>query len=234
TRDMDGRPLGIRKNLRGPSVIEECEASLGRLGTEPIDIYQCHFPDDAIHAEETMGALIKLSEQGKIRAIGVSNFSAEQMAKFNAISPIHSDQPHYSLLNRDIEAEVLPYCRENGIAVLTHSTMERGLLTGKISKDQTFPEGDHRANQVWFQPPNRARALDAAEKIRPIAEAHNATLGQLSVAWIIAQPGVTSAIVGARNPGQVEENARAFEISLSDDEIQEIRRIFETLGDPVR
>lgn len=229
---LDGTERTVVRNLRKHAIIAEAEQSLKRLGTDAIDLYQCHWPDPSAPIAETMEAMLALKEQGKIRAIGVSNFTPEMMAECLRHAHLASDQPKYSLLARDIEADVLPFCRKHGIGVIVYSPLEQGLLTGKVTMGRTFPEGDYRSGRPWFQPANRRRVLEALEKIRPIADTHGATLGQLALAWTIAQPGVTAAIVGARSPAQARENAAAASIRLTDGELQAIRAAFEAIGKP--
>lgn len=229
----DGSEHTIVRNLRRHAIIAEVEHSLKRLGTDVIDLYQCHWPDPSTPIAETMEAMLTLKTQGKIRAIGVSNFTPDMMAECLKTAPLASDQPKYSLLTRDIEADVLPFCRTHNIAVIVYSPLEQGLLTGKVTMERTFPAGDYRGGRPWFLPQNRRRVLDALEKAKPIAAAHNATLGQLAIAWVIAQPGVTAAIVGARNPDQARENARAANIKLSPADLATIRKLFDGLGQPL-
>lgn len=232
-KGLDGAECTVVRNLHKHAILAEVEQSLRRLGTDVIDLYQCHWPDSSAPIAETMDALVTLKEQGKIRAIGVSNFTAEMMAECLRHGPLASDQPKYSLLAREIEADVLPFCRQHGIGVIVYSPLEQGLLTGKVTMDRAFAEGDYRAGRPWFQPANRRRVLDALEKVKPIAAAHRATLGQVAIAWTIAQPGITAAIVGARTPEQVRENAQAASLRLSADELQAIRQAFEDLGKPI-
>ncbi len=232
-QDEQNRSHQIYKVLKPDSIIEECELSLKRLNVDVIDLYQCHWPDTTTPIADTMGALMKLKEQGKIRAIGVSNFTPAMMRECLNTAPLASDQPKYSLLAREIEADVLPFCRENNIGVIVHSPLAQGLLTGKVTMDRQFAPGDLRVNTPWFQPQNRQRVLDALGRIRPIADAHRATLGQVAINWVINTPGVTSAIVGARNAAQVRENVHAAEFRLSEEEQSFIRSTFESLGKPV-
>lgn len=232
-QDEQNRSHQIYKVLKPDSIIEECELSLKRLNVDVIDLYQCHWPDTTTPIADTMGALMKLKEQGKIRAIGVSNFTPAMMRECLNAAPLASDQPKYSLLAREIEADVLPFCRENNIGVIVYSPLAQGLLTGKVTMDRQFAPGDLRVNTPWFQPQNRQRVLDALGRIRPIADAHRATLGQVAINWVINTPGVTSAIVGARNAAQVRENVHAAEFRLSEEEQSFIRSTFESLGKPV-
>ncbi len=231
-QDNAGSPLKIYKNLKPAGIIQECEDSLKRLGVDTIDLYQCHWPDKTTPLEDTMPALLKLQEQGKIRAIGVSNFTPEMMETCLGFGRIESDQPKYNLLSRGIEKDVLPFCRKKQIGVITYSSLELGLLTGKVTMDRVFPQDDIRATgdyTPWFLPQNRKKALDALEKIKPIAEDHGITLGQLAIAWVIAQPGVTSAIVGVRNPQQAKENAKAGNVQIPESELAQVGKAFEDL-----
>ena len=229
----DGSTQPIRSILTRDSIFEEVESSLTRLGTDVIDLYQCHWIDTATPVEETMGALMDLKRQGKIRAIGVSNWTTELMAEAMQYGDLASDQPKYSLLYRGIEDDVLPFCRKHNVGTICWSPLEQGILTGKVTMDRTFPKTDLRMQmKPWFLLHNRKRVLDALEQIQPIADAHRATLGQVAIAWVNAQPGVTAAIVGARNPQQAIENAAAGDVELTPDDLQQIRVVFEALGVP--
>ncbi|NQT89163.1 aldo/keto reductase [bacterium] len=229
----DGSEHPIRRNLHKQAVIEEVEANLTRLGVDVIDLYQCHWPDKSAPIAETMDALVTLKDQGKIRAIGVSNFSPAMLQECIDAGPLASDQPPYSLLRRDAEADVLPFCRENDIGVIVYSPLQQGLLTGKMTVDRELNDDDYRKHNKWFSAANRQRVLDALAQVQPIADAHACTLAQLTIACTVAQPGVTAAIVGARTPAQAQENAAAGDIVLAADEVQTIRAVFEALGGPV-
>ena len=217
-READGSVTKIMHDAHPDSVMYECEQSLRRLGTDYIDVYQAHWRDFTTPVEDTMGAIDKLLKQGKIRAAGVSNFSVEDIATASAVVPIASDQPPYSMINRGIEADVLPYCRKNGIGVVVYSPLQRGLLTGKVTMDRQFPEDDHRRTNPFFKPAARKRVLDFLKQLGPIAEEHNATLGQLVINWTMGRDGVTAALVGARDAEQARENAgaAAFEFSAAE------------------
>jgi aryl-alcohol dehydrogenase-like predicted oxidoreductase len=228
----DGVP--IFHNLEPDSIIAECEDSLRRLRTDVIDVYQCHWPDPGSSLDDSLAALTNLQEQGKIRAIGVSNFTVAMMEQCLSAGRIESDQPQYNMLDRKIEREILPFCRENGIGIIAYSPLNRGLLTGKVTMDRVFEEGDHRAGRPWFQPHNRRRVLDFLEKVRPIADGHGATLAQLAANWVIAQDGVSTAICGARRAEQVEENVKAADFELTAEELAEIDRLLEELGAPTK
>jgi|AGTN01.2.fsa_nt_gi Predicted oxidoreductases (related to aryl-alcohol dehydrogenases) len=219
----------VYKNARKDSIIYECENSLRRLQTDHIDLYQCHWRDQTTPLEETMEAMNQLIKEGKVLAAGVSNFTADDIEAANKICPIASDQPPYSMVLRDIEKDVLPFCHEHNIGVIVYSPLQRGLLTGKFSPDSKFKDGDHRASHLYFQPENIRRVNSFLQKIKPIADKHNASLAQLAVAWTIAQPGVTAALVGARDAQQSKENLKGAEIKLSTDDLKEIRKELESL-----
>jgi aryl-alcohol dehydrogenase-like predicted oxidoreductase len=227
TRDPAGKPVRIYRNARRARVIAECEESLKRLNTDHIDLYQQHWPDTSTPLEETFGAVAQLLKDGKIRAAGVCNYSIEQFEAARKIVPLVSVQPPYSMINRDIERDLLPYCIQNRIGVLVYSPLQRGLLTGKITMDYKFPPTDHRGANGFFKPENRRRVLEFLAKIAPIAEAHHATLAQVVIAWTIRRPGITTALVGMRNPAQAEENAQGGELQLTDAEVAQIDQLLE-------
>ena len=222
TTDGAGQPRTVYRNGRKESVLLECERSLKRLRTDCIDLYQCHWPDETTPIDETMEAIDQLLKEGKIRAAGVSNFSPEQMEAVRKMVPLASNQPPYSMVRRDVEQDVLPYCIENNVGVIVYSPLQRGLLAGKVTMDRVFPANDARSTLPRFQPANRRRVLDFLGKTRPIAEAHGVTLAQLVINWTIHRPGITAALVGARTPAQVEENAAAADFRLSDEEVDRI------------
>ena len=216
-------------HLKYDQVIEACHNSLQNLATDYLDLYQIHWPSGSFNSqvvpiEETMSALNQLKEQGKIRAIGVSNFSCTQLEEAAQYGQIDSLQPPYSLFWRQVETDAMPYCIANNISILAYSSLAQGLLTGKFGLDHQFAEGDHRSKNKLFQGENYQRAQQALEKLRPIAQIHNCTLAQLSLAWLIAQPQ-TQAIAGARNAQQAEDNAKAASVNLSPEELQAIDRI---------
>lgn len=221
----NGKSTKIYRNAKKKSIIKECEDSLQRLKTDRIDLYQCHWRDHTTELEETMEALDQLLKEGKILAAGVSNFTPDEIAKSNSIVPIASDQPPYSMVLRDIEKDVLPYCREHNIGVIVYSPLQRGLLTGKFKPDHKFPPGDHRASQPQFQPRFIERTNQFLQKLQPIAEHHHATVGNLVLAWTIAQPGVTAALAGARDAEQAKENAKAAEIKLTAEQLKNINEL---------
>ena len=227
TDDRHGAKITIRRNSGPESIPIECERSLKRLGVDVIDLYQIHWPDTTTPVEESMAALLKLQEQGKIRAIGVSNYDATWLKRAAAAGPLASLQPPYSLIQRKIEPDILPLCREHGIGVIVYSPLERGLLTGKVTADREFPPGDHRAKHKFFTPENRQLVLDSLKEIQPIADGHGKSLAQVVINWTIQEPGITAALVGARNVDQAVHNAQALDFQLTADERARIRQVFD-------
>lgn len=228
--DQTGRPISVHRNLRPDSIRHEVEQSLQRLGVEVIDLVQCHWPDPSTPVEESMGALARLVEEGKVRAVGVSNFDVPLLERSLAALPdgvpLASDQPRYSLLDRGIERDVLRWCRTKAVGVIVYSPLEQGLLTGKVGPDREFPEGDGRRHDPAFSVDNRKRVAAALGTARELAAAHDCTLAQLALAWCFHQPGVTAAIAGARTPQQAVENAAAAEVSLDRDELRLLSDLF--------
>lgn len=213
-------------HLKYDQVIAACDRSLKNLQTDYIDLYQIHWPAGSFGSEivpiaETMAALNHLKAQGKIRAIGVSNFSQAQIAEAAQYGNIDSFQPPYSLFWRKIEAAEMPYCVENNITILAYSALAQGLLTGKFGPTPQLLPGDNRIANKLFAPENYQRVQQALAQLRPIAEACHCTLAQLALAWVIAQPQ-TCAIAGARNAQQAIANAKAAEIELSADILSQI------------
>jgi myo-inositol catabolism protein IolS len=219
-------------NLRREKVIAACERSLARL-----DLYEIHWPagtfgSEVVPIEETMGALLDLKAEGKIRAIGVSNFSLAELRAACAVGRVDAIQPCYSLFFRHFERETAAYCEENGISVLAYSALAQGLLTGRFGPGTSFPEGDNRRDNKLFQGETFQRALAAIEALRPIAERNGVTLGQLALAWLAARPR-TAAIAGARSAEQAVSNARAGDVALSRADLDEIDRIGWTVARPL-
>ena len=222
-------------HLRPNQIISACERSLKNLNTDYIDLYQIHWPPGsfghaAIPMAEIMKALKELLKSGKIRAIGVSNFNRQQLEEAHRLGEIVSLQPPYSLFWRQVENEAAGYCRENGLSLLAYSPMAQGLLTGKFGPGHQFEKGDHRSANRLFQPANFKRVQAALEQLRPIAQAKGITLGQLALAWVIAQPN-TCAIAGARNADQAVQNAAAAGIHLSAEELQTLDAISRSVTD---
>ncbi len=216
-------------HLKYDQVIEACEHSLKNLKTDYIDLYQIHWPagsfgSEIVPIEETMSALNHLKKQGKIRSIGVSNFSRTQLQEASHYGRIDSLQPPYSLFWRSVEKDAMPYCIENKIAIIAYSPLAQGLLTGKFGFDHKFDPQDNRAKNKLFQGENFEPAQIALEKLRLIAQPHNCTLAQLALAWLIAQPQ-SHAIAGARHPEQVTANAQAASVQLSTEDLHQIDSI---------
>jgi methylglyoxal reductase len=218
--DETGTP--IHRYLGPESIRYEVEQSLRRLQTDFIDLYQTHWQDATTPIEETMATLLQLKQEGKIRAIGVSNATIPQMDEYRAKGPLDSDQEKYNMLDRSLESEQLPYCERENIAVLAYSPIAQGLLTGTVTPDRALAEGDQRAHNPRFSPAGRMKVLAFLEQIRPIAHEHGLTLGQLAIAWTVAQPGLTHALVGARRPEQSLENAAAADVTLTSSELTAI------------
>ncbi len=203
-------------------IIEECEASLKRLGTDFIDLYQIHWPDPTTPAEESMEAMEHLIKEGKIRAAGVSNYSVEQMKKANEVLNICSNQVPYSMLKRDIEKDLVPYCLDHNKSIIAYSPLQRGLLTGKIKPGYHFNPGDNRPFLPHYTPANLEKIQNFLQEIQPIADGLGINIAQLVIRWTLQQPGIDVVLAGARSPGQVEENVKATEFTLADDEIEKI------------
>jgi aryl-alcohol dehydrogenase-like predicted oxidoreductase len=220
--DNQGRPISIHRYAGKASVIEECEQSLKRLRTDYIDLYQHHRPDPTTPIEETMEALSLLLEQGKIRTAGVSNYTLEETRQALDALPIVSNQVPYSMLEREIETELVPFCREQRMSILAYSPLQRGILTGKIRPGHSFAPTDHRSDQYYFEPENHQRVMGFLAEIRPIADDRQVTLAQLVLNWTLHRPGITHVLAGARNPQQVEENAGAADFRLSPNETEQI------------
>ena len=203
------------------------DESLAHLGIDHIDLYQVHWPDPDTPLEETAGALGELVDEGKIGHVGVSNFDVEEMRTFERGRPVESLQPPYHLFRRDIEDDVLPYCREHDIGVLVYGPLAHGLLSGKFDRDTELSEDDWRSSSELFQGENFERNLEVVEALGRFAEERGHTVAQLAVAWTLAQPGVHVAIVGARRPDHIEGTVPAADIELSSDDLERIESIME-------
>jgi aryl-alcohol dehydrogenase-like predicted oxidoreductase len=225
-----GEDVVVMKNAKTNSIPYECEQSLKRLRTDVIDLYQVHWPDVSTPVEETITALEKLRMEGKVRAIGVSNYDAEWLERASKVATLASDQPPFSLITRKIEKTILPWLRQHDVGAIVYSPLERGLLTGNVGPNRTFPEGDHRAKHKYFTIENRRRILAALEEIRPIADQHKASFAQIVINWTIQEPGITAALVGARNAEQAQHNAGALAFTLSPDERAAVRRAFDPVS----
>lgn len=223
--DNEGNPLKIYRNANPERVVTECEDSLRRLNTDYIDLLQIHWPDSTTPIAETMGAVSRLIEQGKVRAAGVCNYSVEQVEEALKTVAIVSHQVPYSMVNRRIEKDIIPQALEKGLSILPYSPLQRGLLTGKIHDGYTFQEGDNRPESRFFSPENIRRVNVLLSKIQPLADAHNATLSQVVINWTARQPAMTCVLVGARDEKQVAENAGSLEFELTDSEMEYITNL---------
>ncbi|MFQ6132879.1 MAG: aldo/keto reductase [Armatimonadota bacterium] len=206
-------------------VLAECEESLRNLERDYIDLYQVHWPDTDTPFEETMGALVELYESGKIRAVGVSNFSVEQMTECLKHGPLHSLQPPYNMLQRDADKAILPFCEQQSIGVVCYGPLARGLLTGKFKEEPAFPDDDVRRNDPMFKGEAFQRNQRMVAALTEVAARYDKTVGQLAIRWVIQQPGVTSAIVGAKRASQVEQNVGGMGWEISEEDLGEIEGI---------
>lgn len=215
----------IVKSLKADSIRQECEDSLRRLKVDVIDLYQIHWPEPDEDVEEGWATLAKLKEEGKVRWIGVSNFNAEQLCRAQKIAPIISLQPPYSLIRREIEADVLPFCALHNVGVIAYSPMGSGMLTGAMTRErvENLPEDDWRRRSPQFQEPLLTRNLKLADKLKEIATRHNRSAGEAALAWVLANSVVTSAIVGVRNAEQVNGIIGGMEFRLSAEELAEVK-----------
>jgi aryl-alcohol dehydrogenase-like predicted oxidoreductase len=229
SKDNQGKNIDMHKYAGRESIINECEDSLRRLGTDYIDLYQIHWPDTTTPIEETMNTIAQLIKEGKVRYAGVCNYNAEQLQEAQKYVKLVSNQVPYSMVKRNIEEQVVPYCIENHLSILAYSPLERGLLTGKMNPGYKFAEGDHRASLYFFKDENIERTNAFLEKLRSLAKEKNAKLSQLVIRWTIEQPGITVALVGARNAQQAVENARSIEITLTKKEIDFITKELDEL-----
>ena len=220
----------IHRSLKRDSIRKEMEASLRRLRVDCVDLYQIHWPDPEMDIEEGWETLVKLQEEGKTRYIGVSNFSVAQMERVAKIAPITSLQPPYSMLNRSVEREILPYCEQHNVGVINYSPMVSGLLTGAMTAERVaaFPKDDWRRNNVRFKEPQLSRNLKLVELLREIGRPHGRSPGEVAIAWTLHKTAVTAAIVGARNPKQVEGIVGAATFRLQPDEMARIEDFLDT------
>ena len=238
--EFDGRIM--RRSLRPDTIQIEIERSLKRLGVDCIDLYQTHWPacpPDATPIADTMACLLELRDAGKIRAIGVCNVSSGELEENLRCggSAVVSNQFRYSMLHRDPEKDILPLCARHGLATLTYMSLEQGLLTGKVGMDRVFKPTEFRSNEAWnpwLALPNRRRVLDLLAGWIDLTGKYDCTVAQLVIAWTVAQPGVTHALIGARNVAQAIENARAGELQLAPTDLARMRRDTLALGEPVK
>jgi len=219
SKDNNGKDIDVYKYAGKESIIKEVEDSLKRLKTDYIDLYQIHWPESITPIQETMETVADLIKQGKVRHAGVCNYNVDQMKEADKYVNLVSNQVPYSMVKREIEANVVPFSLENNKSIIAYSPLERGLLTGKMKPGYTFSEGDHRANLYFYKDENLKRTAAFLDKIKPLADEKNASLSQLVLRWTIEQPGITIALAGARNAEQSIQNAKAVDVKLSPSEI---------------
>lgn len=224
TQVLDGRPATLRR---------ECEESLRRLNTDRVELLYLHAPDPTIPIEESAGELKRLMDEGKTRTVGVSNVSLDQMKAFAAVCPLAAYQPHYNMLQREIEADRLPWCRENGVSVLVYWPLMKGLLAGKLPRNHVFPTTDSRHKYPMFQGQEWEKNQDFVDELRSIASETGHTVAQLVINWTIHQPGITVALCGAKRPDQIRDNALGMGWNLTERQRQRIEEAIARRGLPV-
>ena len=229
SKDNSGNDISIYRYAAKDAVISDCELSLKRLGTDYIDLYQIHWADPTTPVSETMEALEILVNQGKIRAGAVCNYSVDLMNEAEKSFKIASNQVPYSMVNRKIEADVVPYCISHNIGILAYSPLQRGLLTGKIRHNHTFSEGDTRPNTPFYREPNLSRILHLTDALNEIAEDLKVTTSQLVLNWTMHQPGISCVLAGARNSAQVLDNVKACDFSITSDDTERINMLLSNL-----
>ena len=227
--------INVKKCLLPETILEEVEISLGRMDTDYIDLYHTHWPSlepDKYPIADTMQCLMKLKEEGKIRAIAASNVDLDHIKQYQAAGILDAIQPRYSMLDRAIEKEILPYCLGDGISTLAYSPLEQGLLTGKIGMNQTFAESVYRNQIPWYLPANRQKVLNMLEGWSDLLAKYNCSLSQLVIAWTMAQEGITFVLCGARKQAHVTDNVAAAGLEIEAGDLARIRRDAEALGAP--
>jgi aryl-alcohol dehydrogenase-like predicted oxidoreductase len=229
TQNNNGKDIDIYAYSSKERVLADCDRSLKNLGTDYIDLYQIHWPDETTPVSETMEAMEILISKGKIRAGAVSNYSRELMAEALKTYQIASNQIPYSMVNREIEKELVPFCINNNIGILAYSPLQRGLLTGKFKQGHSFSDGDSRPNTPYYKEPNLSKIIDLTAKLKIVADERNVTLSQLVLNWTKEQPGITCVLAGARNPGQVLDNVKAVDFKLTVEEMKKINYLLSDL-----
>jgi aryl-alcohol dehydrogenase-like predicted oxidoreductase len=222
---LEGPGRSVVNNLKRDSILREAEGSLKRLGVDAIDLYQIHWPIPDDDIEEGWGALAELAQQGLVRHIGVSNFDVEQMRRIQRIAPIETLQPPYSLIDRDVEREILPFAEREGIGVIVYSPMASGLLTGRMTREriEQMPDDDWRKRDQRFKEPRLSQNLELVERLTAVADRHGTTPGAVAIAWTLRNPAVDGAIVGFRRPDQVDPLLGAANLELSDGDMATIK-----------
>jgi aryl-alcohol dehydrogenase-like predicted oxidoreductase len=212
-------------SLKRDSILREADASLERLGIDAIDLYQIHWPIPEEDIEEGWSTLVELKQQGLVRHIGVSNFNVEQMRRIERIAPVETLQPPYSLIDREVEGEILPFCEREDIGVIVYSPMGSGLLTGKMTREriENLPDDDWRKHDPRFQEPQLSRHLALVDRLKAVVERYHTTPGAVAVAWTLRHPAVDGAIVGFRRPDQVDPILAAASLELTDEDVAKIQ-----------
>lgn len=219
------------RDARPETILRECEESLRRLSTDRIDLYYLHAPDPGVPVAESAGAFRELLRQGKILAAGVSNFqSLDDYAAFHAVCPISAAQPHYNMLQREIELEQLPWCVQHHVSVVAYWPLMKGFLAGKLSRDHVWDPRDGRQKYPVFQGEQWTRTHDFIDRLRPLAAEAGLTVAQLVIAWTIQRPGITAALCGAKRPDQIRETAGAMQAVLTADQLARIQQAIEERG----
>jgi len=221
---LEGPDRRVRHSLKRDSILREASDSLERLGIDAIDLYQIHWPIPVQDIEEGWTALAELKEQGVVRHIGVSNFDVDQLRVIQQIARVETLQPQYSLIERDVEQELLPFAEREGIGVIAYSPMGSGMLTGAMTRDRVakLPEGDWRKHDARFNEPQLSRNLELVERMNKVADRYHTTPGAVAVAWTLRNPAVDGAIVGFRRPDQVDPILAAASLELTDEDLNEI------------
>jgi aryl-alcohol dehydrogenase-like predicted oxidoreductase len=221
---LEGPGRRVLHNLKRDSILREAEASLERLGLDAIDLYQIHWPNPPEDIQEGWAALVELREQRLVRHIGVSNFDTDQLRRIQAIAPVETLQPQYSLIERDAEGELLPFAEDQGIGVIVYSPMGSGLLTGKMTREriEQFPQDDWRRRDERFQEPQLSRNLELVDRLTAVAARHETAPGTVAVAWTLRHPAVDAAIVGFRRPDQVDPVLPAANLKLTAEDLDQI------------
>ena len=227
-----GTDLKQLKDARPVTIRRQCDESLQRLGIEVIDLYYLHAPDPATPIADSAGALRELLDAGKVRAVGVSNFSKiEQYEAFHAVCPISADQPHYNMLQREIETEQLPWCEKHNVSVMVYWPLMKGFLAGKLPRDHVWDPKDGRQKYPVFQGDQWTKTHDFLDKLRPIAARHDRSLAELVTAWTIQRPGITVALCGAKRPDQIQESAAAMSLTLTPQDLADIDQAIRERGE---
>ena len=221
---LEGPGRRVVHSLRRDSLIQEAEASLQRLGVDAIDLYQIHWPDPAADIEEGWAAVAELKERGLVRHIGVSNFDVEQLRRIQQIAPVETLQPPYSLVDRAVEDDILPFAEREGIGVIAYSPMGSGLLSGAMTRERiaALPDDDWRKRDERFTEPALSRHLATVARLENVAGRHGTTAGAVAIAWTLANPAVDGAIVGFRRPEQVDPLVAAADLELAPDDLAQI------------